>query len=91
MQVKYFAYYRDLTKRKQESLPAPATIGNLLESICTSYGQAVRKKLLSDDGTELGPDAIVLINGRNIMHLGMLSAPLVEDDVVSIFPIVAGG
>jgi len=43
------------------------------------------------DGNSLGPDAIVLVNGRNIAHINMLDTSLLDTDTVSIFPIVAGG
>jgi len=91
MLVKYFAYYRDDTGRKEERIPAPETVGALLRLLAKRYGKAMSEKLLSADGSSLGPDAIVLINGRNIAHAGMLEAPLVDTDTVSIFPIVAGG
>lgn len=91
MHVKYFAYYRDLTGCTQEELPAPATVGELLHTLSEHYGETVRTKLLSVSGNEIGPDAIVLINGRHIAHLGDLAAPLTNADTVSIFPLVAGG
>ena len=91
MLVKYFAYYRNDTGRKEERLPAPETVGALLRLLVSRYGKSMGEKLLSPDGLSLGPDAIVLVNGRNIAHLDMLNTPLVEADTVSIFPIVAGG
>jgi len=91
MLVKYFAYYRNDTGRKEERLPAPETVGALLRLLVGRYGKAMGEKLLSTDGSSLGPDAIVLVNGRNIAHIGMLDTPLVDTDTVSIFPIVAGG
>ena len=91
MHVKYFAYYRDITGRKDEMIPAPETVGDLLGLLADRYGKDIREKLLSADGSGLGPDAIVLVNGHNIAHLGMLDAQLTDADAVSIFPIVAGG
>jgi molybdopterin synthase sulfur carrier subunit len=89
--VKYFAYYRDYTGRKTENVSAPSTVGDLLRSLAKKYGGTLAEKLISPDGTELGVDAIVLVNGRNIAHLGFMNAPLCESDVVTVFPIVAGG
>jgi len=91
MLVKYFAYYRDYTGRKDEQVPAPETVGGLLRQLAGRYGKAMSEKLLSPDGKSLGPDAIVLVNGRNISHLAQLDSPLTDTDTVSIFPIVAGG
>jgi molybdopterin synthase sulfur carrier subunit len=91
MRIKYFAYYRDITGCREEELPAPGTMGELLRLLASRYGQKMSEKLLSPDGLTLGPDAIVLVNGRNIAHLGLLEAPLVDTDLVAIFPLVAGG
>jgi MoaD family protein len=91
VRVKYFAYYRSYTGLKFEDLSAPASIGELLRSLAERYGATLAEKLISKDGKDLGPDAIVLINGRNIVHLGHMDAALSEDDTVAIFPIVAGG
>jgi molybdopterin synthase sulfur carrier subunit len=91
MLVKYFAYYRDFTGRKEETVPAPGTVGDLLLQLAGRYGKAMREKLLSADGKSLGPDAIVMVNGRNISHMQQLETPLIDEDTVTIFPIVAGG
>ncbi|MCL2826561.1 MAG: MoaD family protein [Eggerthellaceae bacterium] len=91
MRVKYFATYRDITGCKDEEIPAPGTVSELLAALALRHGKDMRARLLSPDSQALGPDAIVLVNGRNIAHLGMLDAPLCEADAVSIFPIVAGG
>jgi molybdopterin synthase sulfur carrier subunit len=91
MQVKYFAYYRGYTGLRYEDVPAPGTIGELLRGLADRYGGTLAEKLVSADGSELGSDAIVLVNGRNIAHLGFMNAPLKETDTVAIFPIVAGG
>ena len=34
---------------------------------------------------------IILVNGRNILHLNGVQTPLNPDDVVAVFPMVAGG
>ncbi|MDI9568418.1 MAG: MoaD/ThiS family protein [Bacillota bacterium] len=34
---------------------------------------------------------IILVNGRNIVHLAGIDTVLGEEDEVSIFPVVAGG
>jgi len=91
MLVKYFAYYRDYTGRKEERIPAPDTVGELLRLLAVRYGKNLREKLLTPDQQGLGTDAIVLVNGRNLAHLALLDTPLSDTDTVSIFPLVAGG
>jgi len=72
-------------------MPAFSDLQALLEELSDCYGPAMRAGLLSLDGQSLGGNAVVLINGRNIAHLSGLATPLSSDDVVSIFPLVAGG
>ena len=91
MLVKYFAYYRDDTGRKEEQLPAPETVGELLRLLAKRYGKPLSERLLTPDGQGLGPDAIVLLNGRNIAHLSLLNTALGDADTLALFPIVAGG
>ena len=91
MRLKFFATYRDITKCKELTIPAPPDVWALLNALGDSYGEQMRKKLFTKDGDEIGEDAIVLLNGRNIMHLDGKDTLLQESDTVSIFPMVAGG
>jgi len=91
MKVKFFATYRDYTRRKEEDIPAPVDVWTLLVDIGERYGSRLKAKLLTPDGSEVGCDTIVLVNGRNIHHLDGKYTKLIETDVVSIFPVVAGG
>ena len=90
MTVKFFATYRDITRKKEEDIPAPQNVWELLMSLGERY-QGFKIKLFSPDKTEIGDETIILINGRNIAHLDGKNTPLTEEDVVSIFPVVAGG
>jgi len=91
MKVKFFATYRDFTRRKDEDIIAPPDIWSLLQSLGERYGADLRAKLLTPDGKEIGEETIILVNGRNVVHLDGKDTALSETDVVSIFPVVAGG
>jgi len=91
MLVKFFASYREITKCSSCVVPAPHDLRALLSEITVKYGPAMGGKLLSEDGQALGNDAVVLVNGRHIDHLTGLDTLLFEDDVVALFPLVAGG
>ena len=91
MKLKYFATYREITRCKEEVIPAPEDIWALLLSLSQRYGADFRKKLLSHDGMDIGMDAIIMVNGRNITHLDGKNTLLADSDAVSIFPLVAGG
>ena len=90
MRVKFFAYLRDYTGCSETDVPPVATIGDLARLLGERYGKKLKEKLFTADG-ELGTEIIIMINGRHIIHLGGLNAPLKGDDLVQIFPLVAGG
>jgi molybdopterin synthase sulfur carrier subunit len=91
MRVKFFAYLRDYTGCKEIDAPCQPTVGDLARALGEQYGPTLREKLLAPGGGELGPEIIILINGRHVSHLGGVNAPLKDDDTVQIFPMVAGG
>ena len=82
--------YRDVTRRKEEDVPAPPDVWALLLSLCERY-PGFGAKLLSPDGTDVGDETIILVNGRNICHMDGKGTRLTQADTVSIFPVVAGG
>lgn len=90
MRVKFFAYYRDYAGCKACDMPAPGTVLELLAACCEKWPE-FRPKLLNEAGDEIGEDAIVMVNGRNVAHLQGKGTPLCEADYVSLFPVVAGG
>lgn len=91
MQVKYFAYIRDYTKTKECDEVYKETIKELLHHLSEKYGEKFRNKALKNDGKELGDEIIILVNGRHVAHLGGIDTKLKPNDIVQIFPVVAGG
>ena len=90
MKVKYFATYRDITRRKDEDVPAPADVWELLLDMVDRY-KGFQPELLTPDKTGINEETIILVNGRDITHLDGKNTELTEADVVSLFPMVAGG
>jgi len=91
MKLKFFATFRSFTRCKEEDVVAPTTVWDLLLSLSERYGASFSKKLLSPDGSEINEETIIMVNGLNILHLDGKNTPLTETDIVSIFPVVAGG
>ncbi|MEW6404648.1 MAG: ubiquitin-like small modifier protein 1 [Chloroflexota bacterium] len=91
MIIRYFAMLRDATRKSEErrEIPPPS-IRELLDELCASYGQSFRQWILDEHGN-VGGLAIVLVNGVDYRHLNGLETALKDDDVVAIFPPVAGG
>jgi len=89
MEVKFFAYIREYTNCKETKIAYEETVEKLLLKLSDIYGNQFRSKIFS--GNELSKEIIVLVNGRHIVHLDGIKTKLENDDVVSIFPVVAGG
>jgi sulfur-carrier protein len=82
---------RNLTNNQQElrwERPTE-TLADLLRALSARYGVAFERRLF--EGDSLSPTIIILVNGRDTRHLAGLATPLTPDDVVAIFPMVAGG
>ncbi len=91
MKIQYFAHLRDITRVSEESYSSSApTLRVLLNDLCKRYGPAFRNWLITPDG-ELKNIAIVLVNGNDVRHTGMLDTPLSPNDSICIFPPIAGG
>lgn len=89
MIVKFFAFIRDYTGSKDMYTESCSSLRELLEKLCSIYGDRFRKKLLTGDS--LSEDIIIMVNGRHIEHLNGLDTQLADNDEISIFPRVAGG
>lgn len=90
MDINYFATFREITRENCfRIVEPPPTMGGLLEQLCVRYGRTFKDAVF--EGDELSPFVILLVNGRNVRHTGGLDTPLSSTDVVSVFPMVAGG
>ncbi|MHB1394041.1 MAG: MoaD family protein [Clostridia bacterium] len=89
MVIKFFAFIRDYTGLKEIGIESCSTLRELLEKLCSKYGLRFREKLFAGD--RLSEDIIIMINGRHIEHLNGLDTNLMDTDIISIFPRVAGG
>lgn len=88
--VKYFADIRSLTRRVEEVWSkAEPDLRSLLKGLAAQYGAAFEKRIF--EGDRISDTMIIFINGRDIVHLNGLDSPLKGDDVVAVFPVVAGG
>ncbi len=89
--VRFYAHLRDLTGKKSPielNLEEDATISQVLEELLKDLKI---KTTLLDDNQEIKSDITLLKNGREIKFLDGLDTTLDEGDIISVFPIVAGG
>jgi len=93
MRVKFYATFRELVGRKEVEVHGVKTVRELIEYLAERYSPKIKKELL--ESPRVGPnrpvDGMILVNGRNILHLKGLDTELREDDEVHIFPPAGGG
>ena len=90
MTIRFFADLRGLTGQRELNWSgSAATVGELLSALAARFGPAFERRVAP--GGRKSDEIIVLVNGSDIRHLSGVDTPLGPDDVVSIFPMVAGG
>ena len=72
-------------------LPKGSTVGDLMESLSNSYGEAFTRRVFSGPG-KLQHYMLLFLNGQNIDEVGGMAARL-EDSAVEIvmLPMFEGG
>lgn len=89
--VKFFANFREITGKEQESVKGVGNISSLLNELVRKFGNKLAKQLYSPGAQELLESVNILVNGRGISFLRGLNTSLKDGDVVAIFPPVSGG
>jgi len=82
--IKLYANLRKLTGTKELSI-AGATVGAVVNELVRQYPSI--GNVILENG-ELRPHIIVTLDGRNIIDL---KTPATKQDVIAIFPPIAGG
>ena len=81
----YFGLIRNVVGAAEETitLPERATVRSLLEHLGQKYGDSFGDALFTADGTLLA-NAIILLDGRNILSLSGLDTPITEQSSAHI-------
>jgi molybdopterin synthase sulfur carrier subunit len=88
--VRTFGHLTSIIHGNQVGIEFPGTtVSELLDVLIARYGPAMRGVLYPQGAfSEL---MSILVNGRNMSHLGGLDTMLKDGDIVSVLPITAGG
>lgn len=91
MEIRYFATLREITSVREETWPAPVcTLEELIRGLCAKYGHEFQKWVSCEKGG-YGSLSIFLVNGQDYRSLNGLNTVLQQNDVISLFPPLAGG
>ena len=85
--VNLYATLRDLTGEKSLSVRG-STVKEIIETLASRWPE-MKAELL--EGERVADGYSVFVNGRDVRYLQGLDSPVNEDDVIDIFPPVAGG
>ncbi|MFA9414964.1 ubiquitin-like small modifier protein 1 [Natrinema sp. HArc-T2] len=88
--LRFFATYREAVGEKEQTrtIGDESTVGEVLADLEAEY-DGLEGQLLEEG--QIRPQLSVLKNGRNVVHMAGAETALEADDVVSVFPPVAGG
>ncbi len=89
MEIRFFADIRELTGELKTSAAPGGTVEGLLGQLSSRYGRRFEERVFPNH--KLDDTIIILVNGRDIRHLSGVETPLRPEDIVAIFPVVAGG
>jgi MoaD family protein len=89
VRVKFFAYFREAFDGREREivLPKGSTVGDLLDVVCDTP----KRRAEIFKGNVLKPLIIVMKNGTSINSLDGLETKIEDDDVIAVFPFIAGG
>lgn len=92
IKIQFYSLIRLLLKREKFELSVGdnENVGQLLQRLQQQIATPFLHKLLDEKGEPI-LGTIIMINQRNIHHLEKLETPVVNGDVVALFPPGAGG
>lgn len=92
--LKFYALLRELVGRKELIVDLDnddAKIIDVLDAIKKEISEEVYHKIINFYNREKGPRLVILLNGRNIVHLEGLETKVRDGDRLDIFPPAGGG
>jgi sulfur-carrier protein len=89
MKIRYYSDLRRTTGQDEIQWTKPeVTVGGLLVDLADRYDSRFRSQVF--DHGQLSSTLVVLVNGRNVHHLGGIDAPIHQNDTVSLLSLVSG-
>lgn len=69
----------------------PVLIKELIDLCSEKLGKDLSEELLDEEKESVKEGTIILVSGKNILHLKGLNTVVNDNDVVSMFPPAGGG
>jgi molybdopterin synthase sulfur carrier subunit len=91
IEVKFYSLFRLNLKSSGIEYDIDGTISlkELIDKLDEDFEGYFSEKLL--DAEEIRTGSIILLNGKNVLHLDKLNTKINDGDIVTLFPPSAGG
>ena len=86
--MKVFANLREIVKARSHGIEVELKRGKVSDVLEILYGDAFHEAIFKPDG---GLRIKILLNGRDIDYINGLESEITEQDILYLFPPVAGG
>jgi len=92
VKVRLLGSFRGLSGKSELSLKLEqATVKNVIQTLAKSLSTEARRMLIDPELNDPRPNALILLNGKEINVLNGLETQVEEDDEVTLIPISHGG
>jgi molybdopterin converting factor small subunit len=85
--IRLFGYLRDYAGGGQFEIPG-RTVGELLAGLCTGNTRLCSAIF---EGEQINRHVRIVLNGRDVEVAQGLATPVAADEVLAVFPPIAGG
>ena len=89
--VKFFAGFREAIGKRGEVIEGINNIVSLIDELVRRFGEKLAERLYSSNTRELRKTVHILVSTRKVNFLQKFNTPLKDENMVAIFPPVAGG
>ncbi|MDH5390839.1 MAG: MoaD/ThiS family protein [Candidatus Bathyarchaeota archaeon] len=93
VEVKFLGVFRQFSGRDRVlvKLEKPATVGKAIEKLTEAFSSEFKQTLVDPELEDPRPNALILINGKEISVLQGLETEVEDDDEIVLVPVSHGG
>ncbi len=91
--VELLGAFRGIVGKKmvKVEIDSPQAIGELIRKLCDKLGPRFKSALIDPELNDPRPNALILVNGREISALSNLDTMVKPSDTVTLVPVSHGG
>ena len=93
VEVKFLGVFRQFSGRNRVlvKLEKPATIGKAIEKLVEAFSSEFKRTLVDPELEDPRPNALILVNGKEIGALQGLETEVEDGDEIVLVPVSHGG